>query len=215
VDANRQRFVDRILKLLAVAASTSFTAEADTARALAAELMAKHNIDAVNAPKDRAVMATQIYTPFKPDMMWEFILVQAITRLCGCAMFWKGDQEHFKTFSVVGLVPDVEAAFYILAKINQQRMRKWLEYKQYGPDNFGKFCFGFARGVEGKVEDILRSAPAIAKNVAVAALWYRSQHNVTEESISFGRASSSAGLSAGESARFYRGEMSAPPKRLR
>jgi hypothetical protein len=215
MDAKRQQLIDRIMKLLALAAGTAFKAEAETARALAAELMAKHNIDSVDAPKDRAVMIVENYTPFMQDAMWEFILVESVTRLCGCGMFWKGDKEHFKLFQIVGMTPDVEAACYILTKLNQQRMRGWIEYKQHGADGFGKFCFGFAKGVEGKIKEILRSAPAIAKNTEAACLWYRSQHDVKNHSVHFGRASSNAGLGAGESASFYRGEMGSPQKRLR
>jgi hypothetical protein len=215
IDPDRAGLIERIMKLLAVAAGTSFAAEATTARALAAELMAKHNIDSVDSPKDRSVMIVEDYTPFMPDAMWEFILVDAVTDLCGCAMFWKGDKEHFKLFHVVGLTPDVEAAIYILAKLNQQRMRHWIEYKRSGPDGFGKFCFGFARGVEGKIKEILRSAPAIAKNSETASLWYHAQHEVKEHNVGFGRASSSAGLGAGESSSFYRGEVGRPQKLLK
>ena len=103
MDADRTRLIQRIMKLLALAAGSSFTAEADTARALAADLMAKHNIDSVNSPKDRSIMVVEDYKPFMPNAMWEFILVDAITDLCGCAMFWKGDQEHFNLFQIVRL----------------------------------------------------------------------------------------------------------------
>ena len=215
MDANRTKLADRILKLLALASSTSFSAEADTARKLAAELMEKHNIDAVDAPKDRTVMIVEEYKPFMPDAMWEFILVEAVTNLCGCSMFWKGDKEHFSLFKVAGLTPDVEAAMYILAQLNLQRMRRWVEYKRHGSDGFGKFCFGFAKGVEGKVKEVLRSAPAIRKNTETAQIWYRANYRVTNQSVHFGQASSNAGLGAGESASFHRGEMNSPQKRLR
>jgi hypothetical protein len=59
IDPDRAGLIERIMKLLAVAAGTSFAAEATTARALAAELMAKHNIDSVDSPKDRSVMIVE------------------------------------------------------------------------------------------------------------------------------------------------------------
>lgn len=215
MDADRARLIERIMKLLALAAGTSFATEAETARKLAADLMAKHNIDSVNAPKDRRVMATARYKPFMPDAMWEFTLVQAVTKLCGCAFYWNGDQTHFDRFTIVGLTPDVEAAGYIMGQLNRQRMQKWLEYKTHGLDGFGKFSFGFARGVEAKINQILRSAPAMAASTNKARLWYETRHDVDKHIVQFGRASSSAGLGAGESASFHRGEMGSPQKRLR
>jgi hypothetical protein len=104
---------------------------------------------------------------------------------------------------------------YILTKLNQQRMREWLQYKRSGPDSFGKFCFGFARGVESKISAIVRSATELAKTREAAALWYESGHKVTSHSLHFGKASSDAGLTAGGKASFHRGEVGRPQKLLK
>jgi hypothetical protein len=106
MDADRARLIERIMKLLALAAGTSFEAEAATARTLAAELMAKHNIDSVDSPKDRSIMVSEDYEPHFKGAMWEWSLAEAAAKLCGCKAYWRGE---YAKFIFAGVVPNVEA----------------------------------------------------------------------------------------------------------
>jgi hypothetical protein len=54
MDAERQKIVDRILKLLAMAKGTSFDAEAETACKLADNLIAKHNVSLARPARSRS-----------------------------------------------------------------------------------------------------------------------------------------------------------------
>jgi hypothetical protein len=214
MEADRQRLIDRILKLLAVANSTTFDAEADTARKLAEALMAKHNIDAVSDGKtDRAGFTFMEYEPAFKGAKWEFMLADAVCDLTGCAIFWMGD---FQMFKFAGLVPDAEACLYIVKKLHEQRMAQWMDYKaKQGGDSFFKFCFGFAQGVAKKIDILVKPMAAIKANQKAARLWFEQTYGARRASVKLGDASSQAGLRSGAAASFHRGEMGGPQRLLR
>jgi hypothetical protein len=80
----RERIIDRLAKLLALAASPNAN-EASTAQRLADSLMAKHNLS-------KAEVAVQEHSGFYElpmgskgfDSVWKFSLVTATARFCGC-----------------------------------------------------------------------------------------------------------------------------------
>ena len=215
MDADRQKLADRVLKLLALAAGTTFDAEAATARRLANELMAKHNLSLTEGAKDRAKLGIQFHVPHFKGAIWEFILACAAADIAGCAAYTKEDVHD--RFCFCGTTADLEAALYILAKLNEQRMGGWMTYKrQGGADSFHKFCYGYAQGVLSKVHILVRPMTEVTGATKAAELWYEA--NITKTTgITFGRASSGAGMDAGGSASLHRGEMGggAPQRRIR
>lgn len=204
---DREKLADRILKMLALAAGTSFEAEAATARRLADELMAKHNIDLPSGKADRNALVTQNYTPHFKGMLWEFNLGTAAAYICGCMIYAVGPKDAIHTLVFVGTVANLEAAIYILNKLHEQRIAEWLHYKgSGGSDKFHKFCFGYAQAVLDKVHVLIRQMPALRDERQTAKLWYEERHKVGD-GLRMGRASSSAGLEAGGSASLHRGEL--------
>lgn len=74
-------------KLLALASSTTFAAEAQTARTMAAELMNKHNISLGPGKPSQDTIERRFYQPFAKGMRWEGIIVLALADLCSCTLF--------------------------------------------------------------------------------------------------------------------------------
>ena len=214
-----QKAIDRILKILALANSTTFDGEAAAARAMAEALIAKHNISLseieVEAnPRNKIVVVE--YTPFSTTAMWEQIIAHAVGDLCGCGTYYMHapGSEEYTTFEFAGLVPNTEACLYILKEVHRQRKDAWFKYRaEGGPDSFGKFCFGFARGLEGKIRRLVTKSQIDERELA--KLWFAQRNTVHTADPITGRASSGAGLGAGGTASLHRGTSGAAPPPLR
>jgi hypothetical protein len=133
------------------------------------------------------------------------MLASAAGRICGCAVYTHGEHQWF---SFVGTNANLEAAHYVHAKLNEQRTGAWLKYKRTGPDNFYKFCFGYARSVVDTVDALIRPMTALNAERERARLWFESHHEVGQGKH-WGSASSTAGMTAGRNASFHRGEFGA------
>jgi|SRR5215469_3041526 len=207
--------VERVMKLYALAAGTSFTHEAAAARAMAEALIAKHNIT-LPSVKDRSAMETVRYSPHFKGAQWEYILANAAADACGCELFF--DKERFEacdpndSWTVVGTVADLEACQYLLAMLNEQRMRDWMRAKREGAaDSFYSFCFSFARAVEANIRQ-RRTAAEVARSKQ-AWVWY-DEHVTKIIAVDMGmrgKGRSDAGRAAGEAASLHRGNLGATP----
>lgn len=213
MDVNREKLLDRIMKLLALASGTTFEGEADNARRLAQELLNKHNIDlgTVAGATDRKALIIQDYKPQFKGAIWEFRIVDAAAKLCGCMTYYYGDYERF---NIVGIRADIEPTLYIVTKLHEQRIGQWLRYKRTtGADSFHKFCYGYSQGVSEKISTLVAPMSELKATRKTAELWYESRFKV-KEGDSYGPASSNAGLTAGGSASFHRGEFGARKEKL-
>lgn len=213
MDAAREKLIDRIMKLLALASGTTFEGEADNARRLAQELLDKHNINlgSVASPTDRTAIVIQKYMPQFKGAIWEYRMADAAAKLCGCMSYYRGD---YVMFEIVGTRADIEPALYIVTKLHEQRIGQWLRYKRTaGGDSFHKFCYGYSQGVADKIAAITDPMTELKKTRKTAELWYESKFKVGE-GHSYGQASSSAGLTAGGSASFHRGEFGTGQRKL-
>lgn len=215
MDIERQKLVERLLKLLALAQGSSFKAEAATARRMAEELIAKHNLELPSA-KDRTAIVVAEWRPTFAGAKWEFLLADAVGKLCGVeTLRWGGDA--LVRLGFVGTVADVEVARYLLELLHRQRLSQWVRAKAQGmPDKFYSFCYSFARGVEAQTET--RVGIEEKRRRQVAHDWFgkhRSWGKPHDLGIR-GDGRSAAGRAAGEQASLHRGEIGAAPapKRL-
>lgn len=214
------KFVERVLKLLALASGTSFGAEAAAARAKAEELIAKHNIQ-LPSEKDRSAISRIRYSPHFKGAQWEFLLTEKVSRSCGCEFFF--NKERFEAshpddaFSIVGTIADLEACQYLLAALNEQRIAAWLRAKREGKaDSFYSFCFSFARAVEANLRKAV-SSEVVARQKR-ALLWYE-ENFLRPETVDMGfrgQGRSEAGREAGAAASLDRGKLggSAPVRQI-
>lgn len=217
MDAERKRLADRILKLLALASGTSFAAEADSARAMAAELMERHNIALGEGSKDRSRLACVPYRPFAKGAKWEYIIINALVDFCRCKFFYD-KPDVLVDYSLVGTEADLEMLRYMLGEIHRQRITAWLDYKRDGPDSFHRFCYGFAQALAAKIGAIIAASKGELREYQERlTIWYETEilHAPTvRRHIGFGDASSAAGLAAGGAASLNRGAVGQSARRI-
>ena len=216
VTPEQQRLADRILKLLALANSTTFAAEAATARAMAAELMERHNIAvSVDGKPGQDAIEWRYHVPWAKGARWEGIIIAAISDLCSCATFF--NHRDYASYALVGSVGDLDMLQYMLGEVNRQRIRSWLDYKMSAqPDSFHKFCYGFAVALRERIDGMLDMALLEPRHEALA-LWYETNvlhRKLNKHSLSMGNASSAAGREAGEGASLHRGSLGQAQRQL-
>jgi hypothetical protein len=203
-----KRLADRILKLLALASSSQFAAEAATAKAMADDLMRTHNISLDTSKPPQDTIEIRSYTPFAKGMKWEGIIVDAIADLTSCSFFFSNRLDHY---TLVGSIWNLDILEYMLHEIHRQRIVAWLAYKgQGGPDSFNKFCFGYARALETKIASLVNAGQVIAKTAELRH-WYEDnilgKKTTLSGALHAGRASSAAGMAAGGDASLHRGAL--------
>ena len=212
----RKKLIDRITKLLALAESTSHSAEAESARAMAADLMAKHDIEHAEATMDESFIEQHDETPFRNLVAWHSYLSSAIARLNGVYFLnVRGSQRNKARYVLFGKPSDISAYRYMVEVVLRQRTEAWLSYKAGGGlDGQRAFSHGFALGVCSKVRDLMTAAEAVMRGYGMlvpispqkqAESYYKS----LGKKVSVGRGtsarSSAAGISAGKAVSLNRG----------
>jgi hypothetical protein len=204
----RKRIADKIIKLLALASSTTFAAEAASARKLAQEMMLANNID---APTGETFECRE-YVPFAKGMRWEGMIASALGRLCNCAVFFV--KEKLDAYTLVGSKLDLDILDYMLREVNRQRIAAWLEYKGGGgADKFNSFCYAFAKALNEKTDKLLSSNYDQHHDTIV--LWYETNllgRKSVGSTLEMGAAKSEAGIAAGTDASLHRGSLGQPQK---
>jgi Protein of unknown function (DUF2786) len=215
IDAGQKRLADKILKLLAVASSTRFAEEADTARRMAEDLMRTHNVKLGPGKPSQDTIERREYVPFAKGMRWEGIIVGALSDLCSCAYFFR--KETLDSYALVGTIWNLDVLDYMVREVNRQRIAAWLAYKGSGqPDSFNKFCYGFAQALQNKIERLVNHEQ-VAQTSRALTLWYEMNvlhSKVKSVSLAMGAASSQAGLAAGKDASLHRGALGTPQRLL-
>jgi hypothetical protein len=212
---DQKRLADRVIKLLALASSSTFAAEAQTARSMAEELMRTHNINLGPGKPTQDTIEWREYTAFAKGMRWEGIIAGSLVDLCFCMMFF--NSKKLDHYVLVGSIGNLDVLDYMLREVNRQRIVAWLKYKgENGPDSFNQFCYGFAKALEDKI-DALNGGAKLEEMQAKLTLWYETNvlgHKCSTTSLSMGAASSDAGLAAGKDACLHRGALGQPQKRI-
>jgi hypothetical protein len=208
----QKKLADRILKLLALASSTNFAAEAENARRMADELVRAHNISLGPGKPSQDTIEVRDYTPFAKGMRWEGIIAVAVANLCMCSVFW---DDGYTSYSFVGTIWNLDCLDYMVREANRQRIAAWLDYKRTGADSFNKFCYGFATALKDKIQRITDTV-SVHANDAKLTLWYENYLGIKVQpsSLSMGAASSEAGMAAGDGASLHRGALGQPQKLL-
>jgi hypothetical protein len=222
LDAEKQKIAAKILKLIALADGTTFAAEAEAARRMAADLRAAYGIAAgAGASKDRTVIEVRKYTPFAKGARWEAIIAGALADLCGCAMFF-GDvyrTDYRKPeggirlttnadLALVGAISDLDMLFFMLPELHRQRIVAWTDYRISGSDSFHKFCYGFAKALNARISQLTEKWHESDQRKQLVA-WFEAYlgHKLKNADILGGRASSEAGTEAGRTASLHRGTL--------
>lgn len=227
----RRKAAERILKLLALAEGTTFAAEAKTARKLAEQLRAMHGITADETSKQRDQRDQReyrTYAPFAKGARWEAIIANALANLCQCALVFPHEYSPeyrrpennntpviLRDFTLIGLPPDLDMLLFMLPELHRQRMQAWITYKaSHGPDSFHKFCYGFAKALDKRIDHLL-DLRTVSQHHRSLIDWYEAQvgHKINQVDLARGRASSASGDEAGRNASLHRGSLSGGTQR--
>jgi hypothetical protein len=228
----RKKLLDRIAALLAVAESTTFDAEAETARALAMRLMAEHNIrqgEAAAAGRD-AFEYRRIEAFFLYDVWWDRIIKFSLAKLNNCFPSMSATAKIGKDgkvsgggrvthFNYCGRSSDLDAFEYMYGIVLRQRTKAWNDYAaRGGGETKGQWLYGYARGLEDKIDKILdelndrmrgqgNNQLAPLSLYEQAKLWHIEHIGPLGKSLSDPGGGARDGYSAGGNVNLYRGEV--------
>lgn len=214
ITPERQALVDKVTKLLALADSTTHGPEADSARQMAATLMAKHNIASSDMTQKEAFETVDVKTERSSVAKYETILLQMVAEFNGVAILLHGTNYRF-----IGTPSDLAAFGYMRDVVYQQRTAAWRAYypvrwgKHPGAKELNKWKLGFAFGVAEKVRALTAAMESKVQEWGLVPVdpskqamdWYKNENSVREGRA--GRASryNRDGLEAGKNVALNKG----------
>lgn len=216
MDETRKKLIDRVMKLLALADGTNHKEESDSARKMAVELMAKHNIRLSEAGKnDREFVAIKEMFGSR-QMNHTTLLYNAVADFNGVLMLTGMSNRHSqKHFKYIGTRSALEAFKYMLDVVLQQRDRNWETFASSHLRHTStkqQWLLGFAIGVGSKCEEIKSAScqqvqewglvPVDEANQALA--WYKKNNKVQNCKVGVNNYSPH-GFSSGRSVNLHKG----------
>jgi hypothetical protein len=225
MSADQKKVIDAVAKILALAESTSHKAEASTARAKAAELIARYDIR-VDSLKDLETFTheAEFLTGDMPSH--EFSLLNAIGKFCGVLVMSTPRQHSGRNYWFFGKRQDFASFYYLRDIVFSQRDRAWEEYLTANPNDARKnvsWKNSFADGVEAKIDALMGAAKvqqeALRRDLVLIPR--REQAQAEWECLfgklrsgqGYGGESNAHGFEAGKSVSLSRGVGSAGPIR--
>jgi Protein of unknown function (DUF2786) len=167
MNADQKKVLDAVTKILALADSTNYEAEAATARAKAAELIARYDITA-DSVKDleKFRCETEFRTGAIPS--YEFSLLGALGKFCGVLVLSAPRQHGGRNCQFFGKPQDIAAFRYMRDVVGAQLDRAWQDYLTANPRAARQSVSwknSFADGVAAKVDALMRAAEEVQKKV--------------------------------------------------
>jgi hypothetical protein len=211
ISPERKKLIERITKLFALADSTEHSEEAENARRMAIELMARHNISSAENPDKEEFGTTRVKSGFKRRHLEETSIINAVAKLSN-VYFVSGLEEHIYS----GRPSDISAMEYMLDLVMQQRVKAYHDYKTglglRKPDR-NRWLNGFAIGVCEKIRQISNATERKQREWALVPVSVKDQAkdyylNNGGRSVTSRRSSASycsSGYEAGRSVNLARG----------
>jgi len=229
ITPERQKVIEKVVKLLTLAESTNHIAERETASTLAAELMAKYEISLGDVKKEEFEFV-DYDTGVKTHYPERSRMIRAIGRFNGVTIIlYSGDELSHTSYRLVGRPVDIEVVKFMYDIIRQQQRVARAEHIQTFLARYGRrarqldgerFDRGFALGVEALLWDLTKATQtkkqewglvkvtSMAQVAKDALLWYKETHRI-HPGGSMRSGGSRDGYDAGKSVSLYRG-VSAP-----
>ncbi|MCD8569398.1 MAG: DUF2786 domain-containing protein [Geovibrio sp.] len=117
------KILEKVIKLLALSESTFSEEEADTARKMAAKLIAQHQIlQAELRPGEEIICKTYTGKSLKLDRV-ELKILEVIGDHVGCAVYFSNGSYKYQRrpgYSIVGRKADIEIHEYLLMSLSRQ-----------------------------------------------------------------------------------------------
>jgi Protein of unknown function (DUF2786) len=198
-----KKVLDAVTKILALADSTNYEAEAVTARAKAAELIARYDITADNMKDlEEFRCETEFRTGDVPSH--EFSLLGTLGRFCGVLVMSTPRQHSGRNYMFFGKPQDIEAFHYMREIVSLQRDRAWMEYLGANPHHARKSVSwknSFADGVRAKIDELMQAAELQQKALRQdLVLIPRNEQAEKEWECLFGKVGSSHGYGGEDNA---------------
>ena len=160
IESDRMRIIEKVIKLLALAESTNHDGEAENAKRMAAELMAKHEINLGECKKE----------DFKIHVMGlgrknheanEQRIMYAISKFNGCAMYRRYGTEA--KYVLVGRDQDIEVSMYmyeiLCRQLSNDSKRFSAEMKQSRGEckasTWAHYRNGWVIGLKQKIDELI------------------------------------------------------------
>jgi hypothetical protein len=223
--ADRKKVLDAVTKILALADSTNHQAEAATARAKAAELIARYDIRA-DSLKDLEKFKSEAEFRTGDMPSHEFTLLAVLGKFCGVLVMSTPRQHGGRNYEFFGKPQDLEALHYLRDVVFAQRDRAWTDYLAANPCHTRKSVSwknSFADGVEAKIDELMQAAKLQQKALRQDLMLIpRMEQAKTEWECLFGKLRSGGGyggednvhgFEAGKSVSLSRGVKSVGPVR--
>lgn len=220
----RMKLIDKVTKLLALANGTNHTAEAESAKRMAAELMAKNNLELSDLLQKEEVFTTerQQHSQSKPAR-FETMLINVIAKFNEVCLLTRDNWKDKMTLTYIGRTCDIEATLYMIDIVLRQRMVAWKAYRKEYESKYGiklskgetytRWHNGFSAGVRDKLEELTAMSTSKIQEWGLvpvqgdkqALAWYHQHFGKTTP----GRASkmkvSQAGRDAGKNVSIHKG----------
>jgi hypothetical protein len=160
VSGERKKLLDAVAKILALADSTDFEPEAETARTKAAKLIAKYDITADGL---KGLGNFEAVRDFRVGHMpsYEGTLLAAVSKFCGVLFLTTPRQNTGRDYEFFGKTQDLEAFRYMREIVSVQQDHAWMDYLSAHPDcgrQRVSWKNSFSNGVAEKVDELLRAA---------------------------------------------------------
>lgn len=161
---DKQKIIDKVVKLLALSKDNENSNEAQAAKNMAAELMAKHDISIIEAKEKSSIKVNRrILTRLYP-IKYDSALIGIICEFNGVAYLKQrgyGKRRGWNIF--VGTKTDLVCCHYMIDILFQQRLAAWKKYlidfkatNFFSPTDVMKkeWMFGFAFGLQDKLDHL-------------------------------------------------------------
>jgi hypothetical protein len=225
VSPERMKIIDKVMKLLAMAEGSTFSDERATASRMAAEMMAKHQVE-MGEIKQEDFVIDQIDSGRKIKDKIETSLINTVSRFCGTKVYstgstaWRPGRSLNATWIVVGKPQDIEATKYMFdmiknqmdAALNLHRKARGLKYTQMTLGMKNEFRRGFVYGAQNKIYELINMQNnqmkewglVVVSGTDLAANWYEAS-NKTSKGRGMSGNYSTAGYQAGNNVSINKG----------
>jgi hypothetical protein len=198
-----KKLVDIVAKLLALADGGATEAEAESARAKAALLIAKYDISMADA-KD--LEAYQSDTEFRLGGVTthEHHLLGALGKFCGVLVLSTSRMFGGKAFKFFGKPRDLASFHYMRGNVQAQQQRAWMSYLLANPGSGrtkASWKYSYAEGVCQKVRALMRDAKVQQRALRQDLVLVPRERQAHEEyEVLFGKIGSGNGYGGEENA---------------
>jgi len=232
ISNERIKLIDKVTKLLALANGTNHTAEAESAKRMAAELMAKNNLELSDLMQKEDIFTTEQrqHSQCKPAR-FETMLINVIAKFNEVCLLTRDNYKDKMTLTYIGRTCDIEATLYMIDIVLRQRMVAWKAYrKEYEAkycttlskgETYTRWHNGFSAGVRDKLNELTTMSTSkvqewglVPVNGSEQALaWYHRNVGTTRPGRATKMKVSEAGRNAGKNVSIHKGINTEKPGR--